>query len=71
MVSILFPVAVIASIAMGGAILLSGWFLAGKEGENRATSLVLASLLALLVNGWWIFVLAVVIYKLFILKEDP
>ncbi len=52
-------------------MLLAGWFLAGKEGENRATRLVLASLLALLVNSWWIFVLVAVIYKLFILKEDP
>ena len=69
--SILVPTALIASVAIGGLLVVySVAALFSRKDEHRLLNGLLALCSAFLINSWWIAFIGMAIYKLFVLKED-
>ncbi len=70
-VSILLPLAILASVLLGIAIFtLFSIFAFRRSDQMRWTLLGTGTFLALLLNSWWIVVLGLAYYKLVILGQD-
>ncbi len=69
--SILVPAALIASVAIGGLLIVySVATLFARRDAHRWLKGLLAVFTAFLINSWWIAFIGIAIYKLFVLKED-
>ncbi|MFO0922794.1 MAG: hypothetical protein U0905_09940 [Pirellulales bacterium] len=64
-------ISVSLSLAASIGVLAGGLFLGNKQKENWLSYLLGGVLLALLFNSWWILGIVWVVYKLFILGQDP
>jgi hypothetical protein len=70
-VSILLPLAILASVFLGIAVFtLFSIFAFRRDDQMRWTLLGAGTFLAMLLNSWWIFVLGLAYYKLVILGQD-
>lgn len=69
--SIIVPIALLASIAVGGVLVLYAIinFLLRKPQQSSAPG-ILALIFALAINSWWIAFVGMAAFKLFILQED-
>jgi hypothetical protein len=70
-ISVLMPLAILASVLLGIAIFtLFSIFAFQRSDQRRWTLLGTGAFLSLLLNSWWIVILGLVYYKLVILGQD-
>lgn len=70
-ISIIVLIAVSLSLAASIGVFAGSLYLGNRQKDNWLSYLLGGALLALLFNSWWILGIAWVVYKLFILGQDP
>jgi divalent metal cation (Fe/Co/Zn/Cd) transporter len=67
--SVIFPLGILCSVAVGVGLIV--FAISRFFGSKRHPAIGIAALLgAVVVNSWWLLIVLLVIYKLFVLRED-
>ncbi|MBL8892015.1 MAG: hypothetical protein JNL67_18715 [Planctomycetaceae bacterium] len=69
--SVILPIAFIASLALGGVLVLYGFLsLLLRKRQQSPVPGIAALILALVINSWWIAFVGLAAFKLLVLQED-